>query len=208
MRQIVSFVILAVALLVAAPANAASFTAQQQADLKRVSDYLNGISSAEGRFVQIGPSGKSENGTLYLRKPGRMRFEYDKPNPHLIVADGSTVAVQNTALKTTDRYPLVDSPLRLLLSDKVDLANDRRISAVRREAGALIVTARQAAGPAQGQITLFFNDSGSSLELRQWEVVDAQGLRTLVALSNLKSGVTLAPRLFVIQDLTPFQQRR
>ena len=139
-------------------------------DLARVSAYLNSIQSLEGRFVQIAPNGKSENGTFYLRKPGRLRFEYDRPNPNLIVADGSTIGVSNTRLKTTDRYPLVDSPLRLLLSENVNLAADNRISDLRREAGMLIVIARQATGPAQGQIALYFADSGSSLELRQWEV--------------------------------------
>ena len=190
------------------PLHAAAADAGSGQDLARVSAYLNGLQTLEGRFVQIGPNGKSENGTFYLRKPGRLRFEYDRPNPNLIVADGSTIGVSNTRLKTTDRYPLVDSPLRLLLSENVNLATDNRISGVRREAGTLIVTARQATGPAQGQIALYFADSGSSLELRQWEVLDARGQRTLVALSGLKPGVTLDPRLFVIQELSPFQQRR
>jgi outer membrane lipoprotein-sorting protein len=206
MRRVLSFLVFFALLFVAAPAFAA-FDDAQKADLKRISDYLNGISTAQGRFVQLGPDGKSEQGTFYLRKPGRMRFEYDRPNPNLIVADGSTVAVSNTALKTTDRYPLVDSPLRLLLSEKVDLGTDRRVSAVRREAGTLVVTARQNTGPARGQITLFFADTGSALELRQWEILDAQGLKTVVAVNNLTSGVELSPRLFVIQELSPFQRR-
>jgi outer membrane lipoprotein-sorting protein len=197
-----------IALAVAAPVHAAAFDDVAKADLARVSAYLNGLQSMEGRFVQIGPDGKSENGTLYMRKPGRLRFEYDRPSPLLIVADGGAIAVSNTRLKTTDRYPLGDTPLRLLLSENINLAADPRVSSVRREAGTLMVTARQETGNAQGQITLFFADSGDSLELRQWEVLDAQGLRTMVALSGLKSGVTLNPRLFVIQDLNPFQQRR
>lgn len=206
MSRFLSFLVLGF-LIIAGPAFAAAFSDAQKADLQRASEYLNGISSAQGRFVQIGPDGRSEQGMFYLRKPGRMRFEYDKPNPNLIVADGRTVAVSNTALKTTDRYPLVDSPLRLLLSEKVDLATDRRIAATRRENGSLIVAARQTTGPARGQITLFFEDTGSALELRQWEVVDAQGLKTLVTVNNLTTGVELPPRLFVIQELSPFQKR-
>jgi outer membrane lipoprotein-sorting protein len=185
---------------------APAFTEAQKADLTRVSDYLNSIRTAQGRFVQISADGRSLSGTLYLRKPGRLRFEYDTPNPTLVVSDGSTIAVSNTKLKTTDRYPLVDSPLRILLSDKIDLAADARVSGTRRETGTLVVTARQPSGPAQGEITLFFADAGSSLELRQWEVVDAQNLRTLVALSGLRTGVELAPRLFVIQELDPFKR--
>ena len=196
---------LAPAIAVAAAA-AAPFSVAQRADLQRVSAYLNTIQTAEGRFVQIGPDGRSESGTLYLRKPGRLRFEYDKPNPTLVVADGSAIAVSNTRLRTTDRYPLLDSPLRLLLSEKIDLATDPRIVGAKREPGLLTVTARQTAGAAQGEITLTFVDSGASLELRQWEVLDAQALRTQVSLSGLKTGGTLAPSLFIIQDLDPFQR--
>jgi outer membrane lipoprotein-sorting protein len=190
------------------PAHAASFDAAQEMALQRVSDYLNGIQSAEGHFLQIGPDGKSEQGMFYLRKPGRVRFEYQPPNPNLIIADGSTVAVENNALKTTNRYPLVNSPLRLLLSDKVDLATDPRIVAVQREAGSLSVTAEQKDGPAAGRITLLFADMGSSLELRQWEVIDAQNMRTLVALTDLREGVDLPANLFIIKDLNPFKARR
>ena len=189
-----------------AVAAAAPFSVAQRADLSRVSAYLNSIQTAEGRFVQIGPDGRSETGTLYLRKPGRLRFEYDKPNPTLVVADGSAIAVSNTRLRTTDRYPLLDSPLRLLLSDKINLATDPRIVGAKREAGLLTVTARQTAGPAQGEIILTFADTGASLELRQWEALDAQALRTQVSLSGLKTGGTLAPSLFIIQDLDPFQR--
>lgn len=194
-------------LLAASPTVAADFGAEDREALTRVSDYLNGIESAQGQFFQIGPDGSTDEGTFYLRKPGRVRFEYDAPNPNLIVADGSTIAIENSELNTTDRYPLTDSPLRLLLSDDVDLASDPRIVSVQREAGALSVTARQEDGLAPGQITIQFADNGAELELRQWEVVDAQGLRTIVAVTGLREGVTLSPALFIIEDRDPFGRR-
>ena len=95
---------------------APQFSDAEKGDLKRISFYLNTLQSVEGRFLQIAADGRSTQGTFYLKKPGRMRFEYQKPNPNLIVADGSTVAVQNSDLHTTDRYPLLNSPLRLLLA--------------------------------------------------------------------------------------------
>jgi outer membrane lipoprotein-sorting protein len=162
------------------------FTDTDRADMKRISEYLNTLQSVQGRFVQVGASGKSEQGTFYLRKPGRVRFEYEKPSPNLVIADGTTVAVENTALHTTDRYPLGNSPLRLLLSQNIDLARDSRISALKREAGAISMTARETSGPAAGSITLVFSDSGGSLELRQWNVVDAQGARTSVVVNEMR----------------------
>ena len=203
-RKIISFVIAGLVAVVATPSFSADFGAEDRAALERVSAYLNSIESAEGSFVQIGPDGTSDEGMFYLRKPGRVRFEYDEPNPNLIVADGATIAIANSELETTDRYPLTDSPLRLLLSDDVDMANDPRIVAVRRETGALSVTARQEDGLAPGQITIEFADTGADLELRQWEVLDAQGLRTIVAVTELREGVTLSPALFIIEDRNPF----
>ena len=194
----------------AAPARegtvASRFTEGEKADLKRISDYLNTLKTVQGRFLQIGGNGKSEQGTLYLKKPGRVRFEYQKPNPNLIIADGTTVAVENSDLRTTDRYPLLNSPLRLLLNENVDLSNDPRIADVKREQGVLSVTARENSGPTMGTITLIFADSGDAgLELRQWEVVDAQGSRTTIVLNEMRQVADIPARLFVIQDLSPFK---
>ncbi len=196
--------LLAVTPCMAADVGAADFGPEDIEALARISDYLNGIETAEGSFFQIAPDGSTDQGTFYLRKPGRVRFEYAAPNPNLIVADGSTIAIENSDLKTTDRYPLTDSPIRLLLSDDVDLATDPRIASVRREPGALSVTARQEDGLAPGEITIEFIDSGTGLELRQWEVIDAQGLRTIIALTEFREGVTLSPALFIIEDQNPF----
>ncbi len=194
-------------LLAASPALAADFEAEDAQALARMSDYLNAIETAQGRFFQIAPDGSTDEGTFYLRKPGRVRFEYAAPNPNLIVADGATIAIENSDLNTTDRYPLTDSPLRLLLNNDVDLATDPRIVSVTREAGALSVTARQEDGMVPGEITIEFLDSGTGLELRQWAIVDAQGLRTIIALTELREGVTLSPALFIIEDQNPFGRR-
>jgi outer membrane lipoprotein-sorting protein len=183
----------------------APLTDVEMAELKRVSDYLNTIRSVQGRFTQIAADGRTAEGTFYLRKPGRIRFEYDKPNPILIVADGASVAVSNSQLKTTDRYPLINSPLRLLLSESIDLASDRRITDIKTEAGVLSFTAQETAGPARGSITLVFADTGA-LELRQWEVVDAQGVRTTIALNDVRQDANIPPNLFVIQELSPFKK--
>ena len=184
------------------------FNAQDTADLKRVSAYLDTLKSVQGRFLQVAANGRTDQGTFYLRKPGRVRFEYQKPNPTIIVADGATVAVENSELKTTDRYPLGSSPLRLLLSEGADLSTDPRIVQIKREQGALSVTAREASGPAQGSITLTFADSGQTLELRQWDVVDAQGAHTMVSVNEMRQVAELPARLFVIRELSPFQGPR
>jgi outer membrane lipoprotein-sorting protein len=184
----------------------AHFSDAERADLKRISAYLNTIKGVQGRFSQVNADGRTEQGNFYLKKPGRVRFEYQKPNPNLVVADGTTVAVENSDLKTTDRYPLLNSPLRLLLSDNIDLSNDAHISALKREPGALLVTARETNGSTTGSITLTLADSGGSLELRQWEVTDAQGARTTVVVNDMHAAADIPARLFVIEDLSPFKK--
>jgi outer membrane lipoprotein-sorting protein len=185
----------------------AHFTEAERAALKRISATLNTIQSVQGRFTQIGADGRSVLGTFYLKKPGRVRFEYQAPNPTLVIADGTTVAVENTALHTTDRYPLLNSPLRLLLSDNIDLASDPRIVNVKQDAGTLSMTARETSGPSQGSITLTFADAGvGNLELRQWDVVDAQGAHTTVIVNEMHPVANIPARLFVIEDLSPFKK--
>jgi outer membrane lipoprotein-sorting protein len=209
--------LLAAALLagaaIAAPVRAAPplapaahhFSPAEVADLQRVSAYLNSLQNAEGNFVQLAPDGRSARGTFYLKKPGRIRFEYEKPNPTLIVADGTTVAVQNSELHTTDRYPIGNTPLRLLLTN-VDLATDPHVASVQHQAGVLAVTAEERAGPATGRVTMNFADTGNTLQLSYWDVVDAKGAHTTVSVSGLHSVPELAPQLFAIQDLSPFKK--
>jgi len=177
---------------------------QERDDLVRVSAYLNSISTLKGGFIQVGPDGQLDQGMFYLKKPGRLRFEYAAPNPNLIVADGQSIAVENKELKTTDRYPLVSTPLDIILQNNVDMTRDANVVAVERRAGALMITAREDSGPAEGEIMLVFADPG--LELRQWVVVDAQGLRTTVVLRDMLKDVELDPKMFVIQEHNRFKK--
>ncbi|HEY0282006.1 MAG TPA: outer-membrane lipoprotein carrier protein LolA [Rhizomicrobium sp.] len=181
-----------------APKRLIEFSETGRADLDRVSAYLNSIRTLRGDFVQIGPDGQIDQGRFYLEKPGRMRFEYRPPNPILIVADGRTVAVANSKLKTVDRYPLSATPLSLILADKIDLRRNSAILAVRHEAGALIIEARTSTNRNRANLTLVFADP--ELELRQWTIVDDQGLTTTVALRTLEQGVAVDARMFVLKD--------
>jgi outer membrane lipoprotein-sorting protein len=174
------------------------FSEAQKADLKRISDYLNGLQSVKGDFVQMDPDGTMVHGVFYLQKPGRVRFEYRPPNPNLIIADGSTLAVENSKLKTVDHYPLIGSPLALLLSTNIDLTVNSHVVDVQHQPGNLTVSASAASGATRSDITFTFSDPG--IELRQWEIIDSQGLKTTVVLNDLQSGVDIPPDLFVIHE--------
>ncbi|MEM9141196.1 MAG: outer membrane lipoprotein carrier protein LolA, partial [Pseudomonadota bacterium] len=169
-----------------------------QADLTRISNYLNGIGTMQGNFVQVGPDGDLSEGLFYMRRPGRIRFEYQPPNPSLIVADGFWVGVYDTVDNTLDRFPLSETPLDLLLRDRVNLRNEGAIQSIERSQGQLRVRAIDPEAPDQGSITMIFSDN--PLQLTQWIVEDAQGLNTTVALSEIRRNVTLDGKLFFIED--------
>ena len=188
---------LAAFVLPALPATAQMSGADAR-DLTRISNYLNGIKTLEGSFVQVGHDGELSEGSFYMRRPGRIRFEYRPPNPALVIADGTWVGVYDTRLNTLDRIPLGSTPLSILLKKNVDLKTENAVQAIERAPGLMRVTAVDPKEPDQGSITLVFADN--PLDLRQWIVVDKQGLTTSVALSDMRSNIELDPKLFFIED--------
>lgn len=199
MRNLVKLIVVATAAAIVGGAGPSNLSDADRADLDRASAYLNSIHSLEGNFVQIGPNGELDQGKFYLSKPGRLRFEYQPPSPLLIVSDGRTLAVANSKLKTVNRVPLSATPLDLILGDDVDLRRNDSILAVEHEAGALVIEARTSRNRSKPNISITFADPG--LELRQWTVIDDQGLSTTVALRDLQSGVALNDSLFVLRDM-------
>jgi len=173
-----------------------AYSDQEKADLDKISAYLNAIHSLKSGFVQIGPEGGVDQGDVMIRKPGQIRFAYRPPSPVLIVATGGSVYVKNARLNTVDRYDLSETPLGLLLTDRVDLKTNKAVMGVSEQNGTIILQARSSANRNDSNITLVFSSPG--IELRQWTVRDNQGGNTTVALQSLETGVSLDPALFTV----------
>ena len=109
---------------------ATAFDAKQRALADKVSAYLSSVQTLVGNFVQVGPDGGRTEGTFYIQKPGKVRFEYNAPSPIDIVADGSSVIVRDRKLATQDLYPLSQTPLRYLLADRIDLLRDTDVVSI------------------------------------------------------------------------------
>jgi len=193
--------------LAAGPALAlpGAYKPADKAELDRISAYLNSIRTMKGGFVQIDPNGDVDQGTFAISKPGRMRFEYRPPTPTLIVSDGRKVAVANSQLKTIDSYALDQTPLDIILGDRIDLAGSHEIVGVARQQDSFIVKARSRGGRAQGNITLTFSEP--ELELRQWTVIDNQGLATTVALRDVQTGIDIPGSMFVLPNKRDFAHK-
>jgi outer membrane lipoprotein-sorting protein len=186
-RLAACFTVLLAALAVSAPGPATApktvFDASQKAALDKISAYLNGIHLLKSGFIQLGPEGQLDQGEFLLEKPGKLRFEYNPPNPTLIVATGGRVYVKNGRLNTVDSYSITNTPLGLLLGDNVDLKSNNAVTGVDIRPDALVVHARTFNnGQQQGLVTLVF--SNPQIELRQWTVKDNQGGTTMFALHN------------------------
>jgi outer membrane lipoprotein-sorting protein len=186
------------------PANIfATFDANQKAQAARVSSYLSSLQTLVGNFVQVGPDGSKTKGDFYIQKPGKVRFEYEAPSPIAIIADGASLAVRDRKLATQDIYPLSQTPLRFLLSDRIDLLKDTNVVNVTADDVFISVTIEEKQALI-GTSRLMLMIGAKDGQLKQWTVTDPQGYDTTVAVYNLDSSRKVDPGLFKI-DFTNYQ---
>lgn len=176
---------------------ATAFTPAQRALLDRVSKYLTGMQTLVGNFVQIAPDGTRTDGTFYIQKPGKVRFEYNPPSPTEVIADGSSVAVRNRDLLTQDLWPLSQTPLRYLLADHINLLRDTDVVSVSSDDKFITVVVEEKQVMV-GTSRLMVMFDAKTTALKQWTVTDPQGMNTTVSVFNLDTTKKPNPNLFVI----------
>jgi outer membrane lipoprotein-sorting protein len=169
------------------------------ATLRQVEAYLNGLHSLKGHFLQIGPDGGTSTGTVWLQRPGKMRFQYNPPSPLLLVASHGLVVFRDNKLDQTTNIPVGETPLGLLLRDTITLTGDVTVTGFQRPPGLLEITLVKTNSPGDGSLTLVLD--ADPLALVGWSVVDAQGRETRVRLSDVALGGTFDSSLFRYVDL-------
>jgi len=179
-------------------ASAFALSAEKQADFEKVAAAWNAVPAAAGAFYQTDSNGGTASGRFWLQKPGRFRFEYAEPEAQLVVADGLTVAVEDKRLETQDRYPLIESPLSILVDDKIALTKRIQLIDVQRRAGEIIVFIRSTEENAEGDLALVFADT--DLSLKYWQVTDPAGTQVTVQLQEVQVNPAMEPGLFFIKD--------
>jgi outer membrane lipoprotein-sorting protein len=180
-----------------------TFDANQKAQAAKVSSYLSSLQTLAGNFVQVGPDGSKTKGDFYIQKPGKVRFEYEAPSPIELIADGSSLAVRDRKLATQDIYPLSQTPLRYLLSDRIDLMKDTNVVNVTADDVFISVTIEEKQ-TLIGTSRLMLMVGTKDGQLKQWTVTDPQGYDTTVAVYNLDTSKKVDPSLFKI-DFTNYQ---
>ena len=198
MKKLLALAALTLCILLPQPSWAAPLSAEDKDALKKVEAYFNGLTTLQARFLQVSSQGATAQGILSLKRPGRMRFEYDPPSPVLLVSDGIWLIFQDNELQQTTHVPLGSTPLAVLVEDPVDLTGNLEVLDVRHDPGVIRLLMRMRDDPEAGFIQMVFSDS--PLELRQWTITDAQGIEVKVALLETRKGMKLEDDLFKPRD--------
>lgn len=195
-----SALFLAAPLLIAAPAPAAA-----QTGLAQVQAHLRAVTTMTAGFTQTDARGRSLSGTLTIRRPGRIRFDYGRAANMLIVGDGRALTFLDYSVNQQQRWPINDSPLSVLLNPNQDLARFARV--IQDDPRTLLLQARDPRRREFGTITIRFakaQGAPGGLILQGWNTVDAQNNRTNVSLTGQRFNVPVADSAFAYR---PIQRR-
>jgi outer membrane lipoprotein-sorting protein len=173
---------------------AAALSDQDKADVARIEEYLNGITTMRAKFQQVDGAGNLAFGMIYVRRPGFLRVQYDPPSQVILVADSIAVSYYDAELNQLNQAPLSLSPLWFLLRDHVSLGGDVTVTSFDRGPNVFQIGIVQTDEPDAGTVTLVLGDK--PLELQQWTVIDSKGQEVRVALYNAEFGVPLENKLF------------
>ena len=164
------------------------------ADLSR---YLNGLTTAETSFVQVNADGSRSTGRVIIKRPNRMRFEYDPPNEAVVLASAGKVAIfDDKSNQGPEEYPIRRTPLSLILDRNIDLTRARMVVAHEQQGDETVVVAQDPDHPEVGTISLVF--SNRPVALVRWVVTDEMGFETTVVLGDLRTGGDYPPSTFSI----------
>lgn len=195
----------AAGLALAALPHEAALAATDPAAAQKIADHFSSVKTMMGEFVQFGPRGEQTGGKFFIQRPGKLRFNYEKPSPMRVIADGKNVVIGNMKLKTWDLYPLSKTPLSLLLSEKIDLGN-KMVRDVKQEADLTTIVLGDKTIFGDSTITLMFDPK--TFDLRQWTITDVQAKDTSVMIFNVQNGVQLDPSVFEIPYRDVHSQKR
>lgn len=197
MKRILIGLAVITAFFVSAPVQAADKKINPET-VSKVEAYLQGLKTAQARFVQTTHNGDQLVGTFYLKRPGKLRFEYDEPVKDFVVADGAFIYFYDGKLKEQTNAPIGSTLADFFLRKEMKLGEDLKVNEIKKAGGLLQVQLVQVDEPQAGSITLGFSEN--PMELKKWRVIDQQGLITEVELFYLKSGVELDKSLFIYVD--------
>ena len=171
----------------------------EKLSLGTLSKYLNSLTTVEADFTQVNSDGSVSTGRIFIKRPGRVRFEYNPPDKALVLAGGQQVAIfDGKSNVPPEQYPLKRTPLNLILAANIDLGRAKMVVGHSADATSTRVKAQDPEHPEYGTIELVF--SADPVELRQWVITDDLGQQTTVILGTMKKGGSLGEGMFSITN--------
>lgn len=174
----------------------------QTGDLDRAVEALRGISTMKADFVQTDRNGQAVSGVMTLKRPGKIRFEYEKGVDLLVVSNGKSMYMIDYAVNQVQRWPIKNSPLGALLDPSQDVKKYGRLVPT-SHSDVVSIEVRDKNRPEFGVITLIFARDASApggLRLTHWVALDSQNHRTTVRLRNHRYGMSVADSAFTFRD--------
>lgn len=188
--------------LLATPAIAVAAPAPATGDLAAVQHHLQSVESMTASFSQTDRAGKVLTGVLTLKKPGKIRFQYEKGVPILIVGDGHALTFIDYSVKQVQRWPIGNSPLSVLLDPTRDMTRVAKVIPT-PDPKMISIEANDPKHPEYGRITLFFQREAPApggLMLLGWVAFDSQNNMTKIRLSNQHFNAPVSDRTFLWND--------
>lgn len=173
--------------------------AQTQADIQKIENYLNSMTSIQAGFVQIASNGSTSEGKLYISKPSKIRMEYAPPADVLIVGNGDEVIFNDQELDQVTNIDYDDIPGTKILTNTIKIDGKfLKVTDFYKDAGSTTMTLEYARAKDMGPITLVFNNS--PFELKQWKIIDPQSVEVTISLYDMVTGMPLEDDLFIFHQ--------
>ena len=173
--------------------------AQTSADIQKIENYLNSMTSMKADFVQMASNGSTSEGVLYISKPSKIRMEYAQPTDVLIVGNGDEVIFNDKELDQVTNIDYDDIPGTKILTGNIKIdGQNLKVTDFYKDSGSTTITLEYAKAKDMGPITLVFNNS--PFELKQWKIIDPQSVEVTISLYDIVSPVDLKDDLFVFHQ--------
>ncbi|MBA3053680.1 MAG: outer membrane lipoprotein carrier protein LolA [Sphingomonadales bacterium] len=190
-------------------AQAPPAAAQTSGDLDRAVEALRRITTMKADFVQTDRNGNRVGGELTIKRPGKIRFQYEKGVPLLIVGDGHALTLIDYEVRQVQRWPIKNSPLGALLDPSRDIRKFGKLQPASAP-NVVAIEVRDSSHPEYGVITLIFlrrAGAPGGLELVSWVALDSQNQRTTIRLANQSYGMEIPDKAFRFNDPRPTRRR-
>lgn len=190
-------------ILLASPAHARG----EKEAVVAVEKYLSSLTSLVASFHQTEADGRTATGKFFLKRPGKMRWQYDPPAPILLVSNGKTITYYDADLDQVNYIPVDESLAGFMAQPVIKLDSDTtKLTDVSWKDGIIRTTIIRRDKPEEGSLTMVFTDK--PVTIQKIITRDGAGQKNTVAFENGRLGIVLPDDLFEFVDPRGLSPRR